>query len=73
MPKGKADRIHLTHLSFEEAVRQAWEAEPPPKDGKTRTAAEEAEQEQKRQIREEQESLLRPENRCNNDRNTRPG
>lgn len=33
MPKGKADKIDLSHLSFEEAVKRAWEAEPPPKGG----------------------------------------
>jgi hypothetical protein len=50
VPQGKVDRVDLSHLTFEEAVKQAWEAEPPEKDGKKRKTADEAEREQEQRI-----------------------
>ena len=55
MPKGKADRIDLSHLSVEDAVKQAWEAEPPPENGEKKPS-EEAEDEQERQVKSGQET-----------------
>jgi hypothetical protein len=42
----KEEQLDLSHLSFEEAVRHSWEAEPPPKKRRGEEAARNAEQPQ---------------------------
>jgi hypothetical protein len=55
MPKGKADKIDKSYLSFEDAVKRAWEAESPEKDGKK--PAGQAEDEQRERVKSGEENV----------------